>query len=163
MKEEKTEQELSQEKATLIINRLKAGLPAILENRPVLLAYVYGSVARGGFTPISDVDIALVLKEPLPPREQLLLELDIGADIADHCGIMDADVRSINDAPLVVRGTVACEGILLYSRDEEARIEFLTTTWSRYFDFQPIAELHRRAFFKRLRQEGLLRGRSKED
>ena len=55
--------------ASQIIQALKVHLPDILQGRPVLLAYAYGSVAADTMTPFSDVDIALVLSdESLPPR-----------------------------------------------------------------------------------------------
>lgn len=41
-----------------------------------------------------------------------------------RCGILEADVRVIDDAPIILRGRVVTEGILLYSRDEETRVDF---------------------------------------
>lgn len=41
-----------------IIGQLKTCLSDILRDRPVLLAYVFGSVAAGHPTPLSDIDIA---------------------------------------------------------------------------------------------------------
>ena len=37
-------------------------------------------------------------------------------------------MRIINDAPLVLRGKVVTEGMLLYAQDESVRVEFETTT-----------------------------------
>jgi predicted nucleotidyltransferase len=50
-----------QEMALRIMADLRRRLPDILKHHPVLLAYAYGSVAAGCPTPLSDVDIALVL------------------------------------------------------------------------------------------------------
>ena len=47
-------------RASEIVVTLQEHLSAILHDRPVLAAYVYGSVAAGCPLPTSDVDIALV-------------------------------------------------------------------------------------------------------
>ena len=105
-----------QARADATVRLLKEHVPTVLRNRPVMLAYLYGSVAEGCPLPTSDVDIALVW---LPDHEQspyqcLNAELDIGIEIEKLTGLRNADVRSINNAPLKVRGQVLTEGKLLY-------------------------------------------------
>jgi predicted nucleotidyltransferase len=138
--------------AKQVILDLKQQLPAILLKQPVYLAYAYGSMAAGCPTPLSDVDIALVL-EPhceLDAYQQFMLELDIAAEIEQHCGIQDADVRSIDKAPLRIQGQVLSQGVLLYSRDEAFRVDYETRTRKRYFDFQPVLAMMRQAYFDHL-------------
>ena len=60
-----------------------------------------------------------------------------------------------NDAPLVFWGRVVCDGVLVYARDEQERIEFETTTRLRYFDYLPIHRRLQDAFFANLRERGL--------
>ncbi len=145
-----------------LVNRLRAKLPTLLKERPVTLAYLYGSAATDQWLPLSDVDIALVVpNDALTPREQLRLQLQLSVELAEVAGIAEADVRIINDAPLAIRGQVACQGILLYSADETARVEFETRTWDEYFDYQPIARQLRQAYFDDLRQRGLYGQRGK--
>ncbi|MGB9776323.1 MAG: nucleotidyltransferase family protein [Anaerolineae bacterium] len=55
------------QRAEALLSRVREVLPALLVPYPVVAAYVDGSVARGTVLPTSDVDIALVLAEPLPP------------------------------------------------------------------------------------------------
>jgi predicted nucleotidyltransferase len=138
-----------------LVERLKANIGSILESYPIRLAYLYGSAAAGNSTPFSDVDIALVADRELVPRERLKLMLEIEVELADQCDIHDADVRIINDAPLVFRGRVACDGILLYARDEATRIEFETTTRDAYFDYLPVHRKLQEAFFADVRERGL--------
>jgi predicted nucleotidyltransferase len=145
-----------------LISQLKEELTPILDGLPVSMAYLYGSAASGQTTPFSDVDIALYLTEPLPPRERLGLELGVEIALEDALGIANADVRVINDAPLMVRGTVVQEGALLYCSDDEGRVDFESLTLKLYLDFEPAAEMFREIFFKRLREEGLGRGKSKK-
>jgi uncharacterized protein len=141
-----------QARADATIELLQEHLPAILKNRPVMLAYVYGSIAEGCPLPSSDVDIALVWlpDNKQSPYERLNAELDIATEIEEQAGIPNADVRSINDAPLQVRGQVLTEGQLLYSRDEDLRVEYEVYTRGRYFDYQPVLELMHQSYFEHL-------------
>ena len=79
---------------------------------------------------------------------------EVEDEIAHICKIGNADVRVINEAPLMVRGEVVTNGILLYSRNEVFRVAYETSTRSEYFDFMPTAVLHREAFFDRLSARG---------
>ena len=157
-----------QARADATIKLLQEHLPAILKDRPVMLAYVYGSIAEGCSLPSSDVDIALVWlpSNKQSPYERLNAELDIAAEIEEQTGIRNADVRGIKDAPLKVQGQVLTEGQLLYSRDEDLRVEYEVYTRKRYFDFQPVLEMMRKGFFEHLeadlRKKGLYGGSSQD-
>ena len=147
-----------------ILLRLQAELPDILANRPVMIAYLYGSVLDDSTLPTSDVDIGLVLAPncALSPYERMQLEFDIAAEVERRCDVREADVRSIDIAPLPVQGVVLSEGILLFSRDEEFRIQYEVLTRKLYFDFLPVLEMMRTAFFERLKQEGLNSGKTRQ-
>ena len=146
-----------------VLSRLGEEIPGILIGRPVMLAYLFGSVADGIALPSSDVDIALVL-EPgckLAPYDRMKMEFDIAAEVEKKCKVNEADVRSIDCAPLAVKGTILTEGILLYSRDEEFRVEYETYTRKMYWDFQPVAGMMREAIFRQLKEEGLTGGKAR--
>jgi predicted nucleotidyltransferase len=138
--------------------RLRSVLPELLQGRPVALAYLYGSAARGQTTPFSDVDVALVLNQSLSREEQFRLELSLQAEIEEACSLPEADVRVIDQAPLTVQGLVVTQGQLLYCRQESQRIQFETMVRQRYFDYQPVARHMQRLFFERIRREGLRHG-----
>jgi len=138
-----------------LVRQLNTGLAAILPGYPVSLAYLYGSAAAGQATPLSDVDVALVASEEIDPYQQLKTELRIETQLAEQANIRNAEVRIINEAPLPMRGQVACRGILLYCSDEEARVRFETFTRDEYFDYMPIARQLRQAFFADVRERGL--------
>jgi len=144
--------------AAQVLGRLREVLPSVLAEYPVDVAYVFGSVARGTATLFSDVDVALVLTESLPPYERLNLELEIEAALEDASGLRGLDVRVINEAPLLVRGVVVQEGVRLYERDHARRVAFEVETRKRYFDFAPVARRLEAAFLDKIRREGLLRG-----
>lgn len=150
--------QMRQQKAKQILARLKDVLPSVLAEYPVDVAYVYGSVARGAVTPFSDVDIALVLSESPSPYPRLMLELEVQAALEDASGLKRVDVRAINEAPLLVRGRIVQQGVLLYERDRTQRVAFEVQTRKRFFDFAPVARRLRDAFLDKIHREGLLHG-----
>jgi len=145
-----------------LILLLQKEMPLILAERPVMLAYLFGSVVEGTALPSSDVDIALVFAPSLnlTAYERMQVEFSIAAEIERRCNIREADVRSINSAPLTVKGSVVTEGVLLYSRDEEFRVDYEVYNRKMYLDFLPVVEMMRAAFFEQLRKEGLFSSRS---
>jgi predicted nucleotidyltransferase len=153
-------QEQRQQRSNHILDQLRVILPSILTEHPVEAAYVFGSIARGVATPMSDVDIALLLSNPLPAYDRLNLELDIQGEVEDQAGLDSVDVRSLNEAPLMVKGRIIQQGILVYERDKTARVAFEVATRKRYFDFAPIARRLQDAFLEHVHREGILRGRS---
>ena len=140
--------------ASPLVSRLQEQMPTILADEPVQLAYLYGSSVTGQTTPFSDVDVALVLGIALQPQAQLKLILRVQLALADCCGI-DADVRVIDEAPLVFRGRVVSDGVLIFARTENARVGFETTTRMQYFDYLPIHQELQESFFQDVRKRGL--------
>ena len=146
--------EIKLDKSSLV-KKLKANLAHILKPYPIQLAYLYGSATTGNLTPFSDVDIALVTDQEVAPKERLRVMLGVEVELAERCGIRNADVRIINDAPLIFRGRVVCDGILLYASNEAQRVEFETSTRDAYFDYLPARSRLQEAFFANVRERGL--------
>ena len=146
-----------------MVNRLREGMQTVLSGQPVMLAYLFGSAVEGTMTPSSDVDIGLVFdpKCRLSAYERTQIEFTIATQIERYCDIPEADVRSIDHAPLTVQGMIISEGILLYSRSEEFRVENEVGIRKRYFDFLPVVEMMRDSFFQQLRQEGFGNGKAR--
>jgi predicted nucleotidyltransferase len=130
--------------------------------QPVVLAYLFGSAARNQTHPFSDIDIALLVDyTALVAAQRLRFELMIEDQIVERCGLAQVDVRVINDAPLAVRGEVVTQGLLLFERDRNERIEFETMTRMAYFDFLPLLEELRTSFFADIKSRGLHGQRTK--
>ena len=140
-----------------IISTLQEGAEKILASRPVMLAYLHGSTVRGETLPTSDIDIAILLNPDLSlsTYDRTLIEFDIAADYEAQFNLSQVDVRAINTAPLTVQGKVVVQGILIFSRDEDFRVEYEVATRKRYFDFLPVERMMRTAFFDHVRKHGL--------
>lgn len=123
---------------------------------PVDIAYFHGSAALGQSTPLSDIDLAVVVKAEVPANRYLDIELDLALALEKSTHLKNIDLRIINQAPLEVKGKILENGRLLFSRDEAKRVDFETSTRNRYFDFLPIANYMHHQFFKHTSREGLL-------
>lgn len=99
------------------------------------LVYLFGSQARGDdwTTPLSDVDIAVLMPEP---------DNDVLGEFHDNLVRVLAprkvDFVDLRYAPCTVAYRVVSEGIELACRDETLRIRFEEKAILEYLDFQPI-------------------------
>lgn len=79
------------------VTELEDRLRTALERHPeVLVAYLFGSAARGRPGPLSDVDVAVLLAED---REGAGRALDLIGDLAAAAATDDVDLVVLNEAP----------------------------------------------------------------
>ncbi|MGH3824787.1 MAG: type VII toxin-antitoxin system MntA family adenylyltransferase antitoxin [Pseudonocardiaceae bacterium] len=108
-------------------------LRRLLSSAPgVLVAYLYGSHARGRAGPLSDVDVALLLDSDDEDRR-----LDLTAAIAHAIAPARSDIVILNDAPPALAYRVLRDGKILASRDDRARVQHWVQTIDRYLDMAP--------------------------
>ena len=61
-----------------------------------------------------------------------------------------SDVRIINHLPIAVAGQIISEGILIYSVDEDARVEYETFIRRLYFDFLPFIKHYQQEYLAQI-------------
>lgn len=107
-----------------------------LEKREeIIFAYIHGSFIE--LTKFRDIDIAVYVNESLVPHDESLeYALEISALTELETGISPLDTKVLNYASIGFRYH-ATKGILLFSKDEDKRADFLEDTWKRYFDLLP--------------------------
>jgi uncharacterized protein len=145
-----------------IVSLLEKELPQILADQPVMLAYLFGSVVDQLTTAYSDVDIALIFDPSYNESgyERMQIEFAIAEEIEKSRLIPEADVRSIDRAPLMVQGSVLTNGMLVYSRDEGFRVDYEVSVRKKYFDFLPTQEMMQKSFFQHVLKDGLVNGKA---
>ncbi|MCB0026119.1 MAG: nucleotidyltransferase domain-containing protein [Caldilinea sp.] len=124
----------------------------------VLVAYLFGSTARGSATPLSDVDIAVLAPQTMSRERAFELRLALIDALQGLLHRDEIDVVVLNEAPLALRYRVLRDGKVLACRDEQVRILYQADTISRYLDFKPVIERHERAILERARRGELLNG-----
>ena len=133
-----------------ILDKIKDELeriaPDIFARTPVLFTYLFGSYATDFVHPFSDIDIGVYIGHS-HYRRTFDLEMSLAIEIDEKLAVgIPADVRVINDLPLVITGKILTDGILIYSKDEVARVDFETAIRSEYFDFLPVIRAYHRAY-----------------
>lgn len=100
-----------------------------LQKHPKVVAvFLFGSWARGETTPLSDVDLAVLLREPTPADE-----VEVGS-----LGGPRVDVVLFHRLPLHVQHEVLREGKELFVRDRAFLEEVYARTVHRYLEMSPL-------------------------
>ena len=95
----------------------------------VRLAYVFGSVPHGTPKPSSDLDIAVLLapKETTDVLDRIVAALETTSGRA-------VDLVDLAQAPPLLGHEIVTSGTILFARDEEERVRFVTRAVARYLD-----------------------------
>jgi len=109
------------------------------QRNEILFAYLHGSFLES--KTFQDIDVAVYLEETTK-HDINIIEYEIALSLLVEKQLrMGADVKALNWAPLSFRYNVS-RGLLLLSRDELKREDFLCATWMEYFDFLPISKAY---------------------
>lgn len=127
--------------------RLRRAAPLAFEGSGVVFAYLFGSRAAGRARPDSDVDVAVYIA---PPAQDPVAEaLRLAARLEDASGVGGIEVVVMNEAPLPLLGRILRERVVLYSRDEPARVAFESRAFREFCDFDLHARELDRALLRR--------------
>jgi predicted nucleotidyltransferase len=124
----------------------------------VVLAYLFGSHARGQAWAQSDVDVAVLLENRPDDDRCFDVRLEVIGGLMNLLDTDEVDVLILNQAPPALRYAVLRDGVLLYCRDRQAMIEFRVRAVNEYLDFKPILRRHERAILQKARKGELLSG-----
>lgn len=122
--------------------------PQVLGNYPVLFAYLFGSFATGCVHPFSDIDIGIYTGKVSSSKSlklELLLSLQFDKEL--DCKAK-SEVRIMNNLPLVIKGQIISDGLLIFSADEVERVDFETRVRRAYFDFLPVIQNYQRIYLE---------------
>ncbi len=109
-----------------LLHRLSETIQALSRTHPVILAYVFGSQARGTADAHSDLDIALLLDASLSPEERFDLRLSLRRALATALEIDPdtLDLVILQDVPVLLRYNILRGGRLLFTTTTSARHAF---------------------------------------
>ena len=104
-----------------------------LQSMPdILFAYLFGSFGRGKRLPLSDVDIAVYLKEPTVVQEK---KMEILGTLIDILQTDEIDLVVLNSAPLPLRMRILESKRVIVDREPFVRHHYESLTMREYFDF----------------------------
>lgn len=119
-------------KTTQIKDLLKT---VFTNNRQVLFAYLFGSYARNESTPLSDIDIAIYVKDSA--QFSFNDKLAIYADCCRALHLNDVDLIVINQTRnLILQDEIIRQGELIYLQDKKAYDDYELKTLHLSCDFK---------------------------
>jgi len=99
----------------------------------ILFGYLFGSMVDSDA--FQDVDVGVFVRDPGSIGNGFDYALRMACELERRCG-RRVDVILMNTAPDHLIHSIS-GGVILVDRDEDARVDFITKSWSRYFDIQP--------------------------
>jgi len=109
-------------------------LAKVRQDEDVLAVFLFGSVARQEQTPLSDMDICLVLM----PQSISLELLSLSHKRLDYLKHTLLDIQIFQQLPLYMRRRILKEGQMLFVRDETLLYELALRTVQAFEDFKRI-------------------------
>jgi predicted nucleotidyltransferase len=132
-----------------------------MQQPDIVVAYLFGSVARGRAHHLSDVDVAVLFAPEITLEASVKRQLQLMGDLkafADH----EVQATVLNRALPLLAYQVIKYGILLYERSRHERVAFQVRAMSTYFDFKPTLDFFDQVIQQRI-QEGRFGHRRKRD
>lgn len=109
----------------------------------VRTVYLFGSRARNAADELSDVDIALLMEGGRLPFD---VELNMMGEITSVLQTDEVSLVILNNAPLAIAYGVIRDAKVLYSRNENKRLDFEEQITKKYFDFEYYLDIYDREF-----------------
>lgn len=101
---------------------LRAAAADVLPGFPVVFAYLYGSRTGERSRPDSDLDVGIALDPGADDPEKIASR--VAGALTARSGVGGIEVTVLDGAPIRFLGRVLRSRVVLYSRDEPARVEF---------------------------------------
>lgn len=125
-----------------IRSRIPGAVKALAADERVVFAYLFGGLAAGRVSPLSDVDIAVYVSGVSDRGEYSLALFD---RLSDALGTAELDLVILNAAPISFAGRILQNKQLLVDKDPFRRHRYESLTLREFFDFQ----IKEKAFFAR--------------
>jgi len=130
----------------------RQALDETFERHGVVLAYLYGSQARGDAGPLSDVDVAVQFTRDLSRRERFSR---VGRLISDLCQLLQRDdvyVVDLDVIPPLLCHRIYLNHRLLYCPDDAVWVPFETRALRRYVATKPLRRIRWHYVVRRITQ-----------
>jgi len=103
----------------------------------IIAAYLFGSYARNNPIPLSDIDIAILINSYDSNKvTNIDFEFQVESELLRRLPEYSFDIRTLNDAPILIQGKIITEGRLLFTKDRRKLSDFVEYIIPRYLDFR---------------------------
>ncbi len=117
--------------------------------------YIFGSIANGGGTRESDIDIAVLINEARLKKKNFEHLKNDYYNASPAFSLRPVDIVILNTASLFLKHRILKTGEILFDRNRRLRVDFTAKAIIEYLDFKPIEDIFSRAVAGRFRRETL--------
>ena len=129
-------------------NQYKPQLTSLFDASDVVLAYLFGSEAKGTANRESDIDIAVLLSDQIPQAEYGQRVVDLNTELIGIFQRDAIDVALLNTAPPLLAFQVVRHGVVIYD-PHHRYVSFYIDAFNQYADTQPLRDLQWQYYLKR--------------
>ena len=122
-----------------ILLRIPFAQKLLLAENNVIFAYLFGGLVDGKVKPLSDIDIAVYLKETKDPAEY---KLQLFNRLTDALGTDELDLVILNRSPISLNGRILQKKKILVDKDPFQRHLYESLTFRNFFDFKKKEEAY---------------------
>lgn len=116
-----------------ILSRIPQVRNVLMEDDNVIFAYLFGGLAAGRLKPLSDVDVAVYLRNLDDPAEYKLTLFD---RLTNALGTGELDLVFLNTAPINLGGRILQHRQVLADKEPFRRHLYESLTLREFFDFR---------------------------
>ena len=133
-----------------MVTEITEKLRKFFESRQeVQFAVLFGSLAKGTPSILSDVDVAVMVAPQFRDTSPYGYQAGLTADLMGELKRNDVDVIILNKAPILLKYQILRYGKFIHIRDKQARIQFQIDTINQYEDFKAMYRVHEEACHRR--------------
>jgi len=125
-----------------ILTKLPEAARVLEQDSNVIFAYLFGGLADKVIKPLSDVDIAVYVKEIKDLAE---FKMQLFDRLTDALGTGELDLVILNTAPICLAGRILQKRIVFSDKEPFRRHAYESVTLREFFDFRIQEDI----FFKR--------------
>ncbi|MCL4536026.1 MAG: nucleotidyltransferase domain-containing protein [Nitrospirae bacterium] len=100
---------------------------------PVIIAYLFGSEAKGTSGVLSDIDVAVFISKDIDKSERFDLRLRLSNELSSSMN-KRVDFVVLNDSPVQLSYEVIKHGKLIFCKDKSMKVDLEVEILSRYLD-----------------------------
>jgi predicted nucleotidyltransferase len=115
------------------------------EELGVFIVYLFGSRSIKKGSPLSDVDIGVVLKDPSLGKNTRQLYHSLYQLFSDLYPASELDIVLLQIAPLSLQYSAVKEGKVVFEEDPTFTADYENFVINQYLDFRPVLDLFDRA------------------
>ncbi len=117
----------------------------------VVTAYIFGSYTTQKVSSMSDIDIAVLLRDSVDSKEYGQIKLTITNDLIEQISFDRIDIVLLNIASPLLSHEVIKKGMLLFSKDKAKHIQYTANSTMRYLDTIYLRKVQDRILHKNIR------------